>query len=312
MRIGFWIWIVFNAAIVGLLLLDLLLFRKEAKEVSLKQATIWSAGWIALAFLFALLLLVWQGRELTLQYLAGYLIEKSLSADNLFVFLLLFDYFKVPDKEQRRVLFWGVLGALVLRGAFILAGTALIRKFEWVLYVFGAFLVYTGIRIARRRRDEKIDPEKNPFVRLLRRIVPVTDDFRGSKFIVRERGRLQVTPLMVVLVAVEATYINFAIDSIPAILAVSREPFIVYSANVFALLGLRSLYFVLTGAKARFRYLKPALAAILIAAGVKMLLAQVVEIPIWLSLAVIVGILAAALGASVWVDKRERRRKARQ
>ena len=241
---------------------------------------------------------MWRGPEPALQYLTGYLIEKALSVDNLFVFALVFGLFAVPSQYQHRVLFWGVLGALIMRGAFIAAGAALLHNFHWVIYVFGAFLVYTGIKLARQK-ETAIAPERNPAVRLFRRFFPITDGYQGEHFFVRRAGRLLATPLLLVLIVVESTDLVFAVDSIPAIFAVTSDPFLVYTSNVFAILGLRSLYFLLAGALDKFYYLKAALAVILSFVGVKMLLTGVIEIPIVVSLAVIVALLVIAVIASV-------------
>ena len=242
--------------------------------------------------------MLWQGPDAGGEYLAGYLIEKSLSIDNIFVFALIFGYFSVPAAYQHRVLFWGVFGALVLRAVFIAAGATLLEQFHWTIYVFGAFLVFTGIRMALQR-DDHVDPGKNPVLRAFRRVVPVTPDYRGQRFTVREAGRRLATPLLAVLVVVETTDVIFAVDSIPAIFAVTSDTFLVFTSNAFAILGLRALYFLLAGMMERFTYLKMGLAAVLVFVGAKMLIADVYHVPIWASLAVIAGCIGASIGVSL-------------
>jgi tellurite resistance protein TerC len=295
-----WLWVGFNAFVLAMLTLDLGVFHRRAHEVSVKEAATWSAVWVALALGFNYGIYHFRGEQAGLEFLAGYLIEKALSVDNIFVFVLIFSYFRVPPKYQHRVLFWGILGALVMRGVMIGLGAYLIHHFEWVLYVFGAFLVWTGYRMARQ--DERaIEPEANPVIRLVRRLVPVTGIYHGPSFFIREpagirgRARRLATPLFVVLVLVETTDLIFAVDSIPAVFAVTRDPFLVYSSNVFAILGLRALYFLLSGIIDKFRYLKFGLSVVLIFVGAKMLLADVYKVPTGLSL----GIIALVIGASV-------------
>jgi tellurite resistance protein TerC len=298
MTVDLWVWGAFVAFILAMLALDLLVFHREAHEVSIREALAWSAVWIALGLTFGLVIWAWKGDGAAGEYLAGYLIEKSLSVDNVFVFALLFSFFAVPARYQHRVLFWGVLGALVFRAAFIGGGAALLESFRWMIYVFGAFLVATGIRMATHR-GEAVRPERNPLLRLLRRAVPITDGYRGQRFFVRQDGRRWATPLLAVLVVVESTDVIFAIDSIPAIFAVTRDTFLVFTSNAFAILGLRALYFLLAGAMTRFAYLKLGLSVILVLVGLKMGLSEVVHVPIVASLAVIAGVLAAAIGASI-------------
>ena len=293
-----WPWIAFNLAVVAVLALDLGVFHRRPHVISLKEATVWSVVWILLAFAFNAAILLWKGQQPALQFLVGYLIEKSLSVDNIFVFVLIFTFFAVPAEVQHRVLFWGILGALVMRGVFIAAGAALLDAFHWVIYVFGAFLVVTGVKMAVMRHAE-VHPERNPLVRLVRRLFPVVPEYRGSRFFVREGGRWMATPLLLVLVMVESTDLVFAIDSIPAIFAITRDPFIVYTSNVLAILGLRSLYFLLAGVIQRFRYLKLGLSVVLVFVGVKMVLSDVVKVPIGLSLGVIAVVLAVSVVASL-------------
>ena len=300
-----WLWIGFNVFVLGMLALDLGVFHRHAHVVKFKEAATWSVVWILLACVFGagLYQLHPNGPQASLEFFTGYLIEKSLSIDNIFVIALLFAYFKVPGEYQHRVLFWGILGALVMRAAFILAGAALLERFHWIIYLFGGFLVLTGIKMAFAP-EHGVEPERNPVVRLVRRLMPVTSDFRGASFFVREEGRRAATPLFLVLVMVEFTDLVFAVDSIPAIFAVTRDPFLVYTSNVFAILGLRSLYFLLAGVMHKFEYLKLGLAAILVFVGAKMALVDWVKVPTVLSLGVIAAILALAVAASLFKARR--------
>jgi tellurite resistance protein TerC len=291
-------WICFNLFILAMLALDLGVFHRRAHVVSLREAATWTAVWIALALLFAGGIWHFLGPQKGMEFLTGYLIEKSLSVDNIFVFVVLFGYFAVPRAYQHRVLFWGILGALVLRAAFIFAGTALLTRFHWVIYLFGAFLVVTGVKMVLAP-DRGLEPEKNPVLRLLRRLMPVSQGYHGQRFFVREGGRHLATPLLLVLVFVELCDLLFAVDSIPAIFAVTLDPFIVYTSNVFAILGLRALYFVLAGVMQECEYLKPGLAAVLVFVGVKMLVADLYKISAAVSLGVVAGILAVAVAASL-------------
>jgi tellurite resistance protein TerC len=293
-----WLWVGFNLFVLAMLVLDLGIFHRNAHPVSIREATIWSAVWIALALLFNAGIYFFSGPELALQFLAGYLIEKSLSVDNIFVFVLLFSYFSVPAAYQHRVLFWGILGALVMRGILIALGAMLLENFHWILYLFGAFLIVTGVRMAFNK-DEAVHPERNPLLKLVRRVVPVTADYEGDRFLVWRAGHALVTPLLLVLLVVETTDLVFALDSIPAVFAVSRDPFIVYTSNVFAILGLRSLYFVFANVMSKFYYLKFGLSVVLSFVGVKMVLSDIYHVPIGLSLAVIAFVLASALIASI-------------
>ena len=296
-------WILFNLAVIGMLALDLGVFHRRAHVVRVREALIWSCVWIASAMLFNLGVYFVSGTERALEFLAGYLIEKSLSVDNVFVFVMIFGYFRVPAEYQHRVLFWGVFGALIMRALFIAAGITLIERFHWIIYVFGAFLIFTGIKMSRHKGAE-IHPERNPLIRLARRFLPVTDTYHGQKLVIRRAGRIAATPLFLVLLIVETTDLIFAVDSIPAILAVSRDAFIVYTSNVFAILGLRALYFALAGIMSMFHLIHLGLSAILVFVGTKMLLTDVYKIPIVWSLAVIAGILLLSIAASMRWPKR--------
>ena len=298
MHVDLWIWIAFGAFVAAMLVLDLLAFGRGGEVVSFRRAVTWSVGWTLLGLAFAPVLWIWQGGAFAEEYLAGFLIEKSLSIDNLFVFALIFAYFNVPAAHQRRVIFWGIVGAIVLRAIFIAAGAALLDAFHFTIYVFGAFLILTGIRMARHSEVE-IHPERNPVLRVLGRILPLTTRFHGDRLTVREDGRRVATPLFGALVLVATFDVVFAVDSIPAIFAVTREVFLVYAANAFSLLGLAALYFVLAGMMGKFRYLNLGLAVVLVFVGGKMLLSDVFKVPVYVSLAVIVVTLAAAAIGSV-------------
>lgn len=299
-----WIWGALVAAISVMLLFDLLVVHRRPHVISFRAAAIESAVWVTIGLLFVGFMVWWQGGKAGGEYLAGYLIEKSLSVDNVFVWAVLFSYFAVPPQYQFRVLFWGVFGALVMRAGFIFAGISLLNAFDWILYVFGAFLIFTAVKIARHSGTE-VHPERNPVLRVVRRLIPTTNHYHGQKLFTREAGRLVATPLFTILVLVEATDVVFAVDSVPAILAVSREPFIVFASNAFAILGLRSLYFLLAGMAGRFRYLNVGLGVVLGFVGVKMLMANIYHLPVWLSLLVIAAVLSAAIGASIWADRRK-------
>jgi len=299
-----WGWIGFNVVVLAILALDLGVLHKRSEKVTLKEAATWSAIWVALSLCFAFAVYRTMGEESGLEFLTGYLIEYALSVDNIFVFVLIFSYFSVPEKYQHRVLFWGIIGALVLRGVMIVAGSALVTRFAWTLYLFGAFLVVTGIRMALQKDETAYNPERDPVLRLARRLLPVTSDYRGDSFFVREldsTGKLRIaaTPLFIVLLIVDTTDIVFATDSIPAIFAVTRDPFIVYTSNICAVLGLRALYFLLASVVDKFVYLKLGLSVVLIFIGAKMLLEPVVHIPIVGSLGVVGAVLAASILASL-------------
>ena len=286
-----------------MLVLELGVFHRRAHTVKFREALIWSVAWIALAAIFAVIVFFWHGRTPALEFITGYVIELSLSVDNLFVFLLIFRFFQVPAIHQHKVLFWGILGALIMRAIFIAAGVSLIERFHWIIYVFGAFLIYSGIKLFFQNEAE-IHPEKNPVLRLFRRWVPVTKDYVDNKFFVRNPG-LYATPLFVVLLVVETTDLLFAVDSIPAILAITRDAFIVYTSNVFAILGLRSMYFALAGMMEMFRYLHYGLSLVLVFVGAKMLASHYVEIPTYLALTAVAGVLVVSVVASMVNPKKK-------
>ncbi len=292
------LWAGFIAFVLALLALDLGVFHRTAHAVTVKEAAIWSAVWVGLALSFNALVLHWFGPQRGLEFLTGYLIEKALAVDNIFVFYAIFAYFAVPAAYQHRVLFWGVLGALVMRAVFIFAGAALLAKFHWVIYVFGGILVFTGIKLLTMPEDG-IHPERNPAYRLLKRFIPAVSEYHGSRFTIVQDGKRYATPLLIVLLLIEWTDLVFAVDSIPAIFAVTKDPFIVFTSNIFAILGLRSLFFLLQGVIGRFHLLKPALAAVLLFVGAKMLLIDFVKLPIALSLGVVAGLIALGVVASL-------------
>jgi tellurite resistance protein TerC len=295
-------WILFNLFVLAMLVLDLGVFNRRAHSYSFREALGWSALWVGLAAGFAVLVYFWHGRAASLEFTTGYLIELSLSVDNLFVFLVIFRFFRVPGELQHRVLFWGILGALITRGFFILAGVGLIRRFHWIIYIFGVLLVWSGIKLLRQG-DAEIDPEKNPMLRIFRRWMPVTDDYVGEKFWVRQPG-LYATPLVVVLLVVETTDILFAVDSIPAVLAITLNAFIVYTSNVFAILGLRSMYFAVAGMMDLFQYLHYGLSAVLIFIGGKMLVSHYYTVPTHVALGIVAGVLLLSVAASVAIPKK--------
>jgi tellurite resistance protein TerC len=299
-----WFWIGFIAFVLAMLALDLGVFHRNPHEVRPKEAGLWVAVWVALALAFAAGLHFWAGKEVALTFLTGYVIEESLSADNIFVMVLIFEYFRVPKNCQHRVLFYGILGALVMRGLFIAAGAALVTNFHWVLYVFGALLVVTGVRMAFKH-DEEFDGEQNTIVKAARRYLPMSHEFKGKHFFTIENGRRIATPLLLVLILVEFTDLIFAIDSIPAIFGVTTDPFLVFTSNIFAVMGLRSLYFLLAAVVDRFHLLKYGLALILTFVGFKMLTERWIEIDIMMSLAIILGVLALSVIASLIWSKHE-------
>lgn len=298
-------WIIFNAVILLLLFLDLIVWNRKGRVIPFGQALIASGVWIALALGFAVLVRYWLGQTRALEFVTGYVVEEALSVDNLFVFILLFAYFKVPPEHERTVLFWGILGALIMRGAFIFAGVGLVRRAHWVLYLLGVFLVYGGFKLLVRGEEAGVDPSRNFVLKLVRKVLPVTAEYQDGRFFVWREGRALATPLFIVLVVVETTDILFATDSIPAILAITRDSFIVYTSNVFAILGLRSMYFALSGLMRLFHYLNYGLALVLMFIGVKMLLAEWYPIPTWVALIVVMGVLAVSVLVSVVFPKRQ-------
>lgn len=300
MNVSFWI--IFNAAIIALLIVDLVVLNRGGRVLPFKTALLSSGIWIALAGAFAVFIHYWIGPVKSLEFVTGYLVEESLSVDNLFVFILLFAYFKVPAEQERTVLFWGILGALIMRGVFIVSGVALVQRFHWILYGLGVFLIYGGFKLMSEG-DETIDPSRNLVLRLSRRFLPISQNYEGGRFVMRQEGRLLATPLLVVLLVVETTDILFATDSIPAVMAISRDPFIVYTSNVFAVLGLRSMFFAIAGLMKIFHYLNYGLAVILIFIGAKMLLSFRYEVPTWITLVVIAVVLAISVMISVLFPK---------
>jgi tellurite resistance protein TerC len=292
------LWVIFNAFVVAMLALDLGVFHRTAHVIRIREALGWCVLWMTLALLFNVGIYFWHGSEPALEFLTGYLLEYSLSVDNIFVFLMVFSYFRVPYLHQHKVLFWGILGALIMRALFILTGITLIQKFHWVIYIMGGFLVLTGIKMAMQKGEE-INPEHNPVLRLFRRLMPVTEAYEGDRFFVRRGGRLFATPLFIIVLVVETTDVIFAVDSIPAILAITLDPFIVYTSNVFAILGLRALFFALAGIIRLFHYLPYGLSLILVFVGVKMLLVDIYKIPISMALGAVAAVLAISVIASI-------------
>ena len=294
-------WILFNIFALGMLVLDLRVFHRRGHTIGFREALGWSAMYVALAAIFAAVLYFWQGHQSALEFVTGYVLELSLSVDNLFVFLLIFNYFAVPEGHQHRVLFWGVMGALIMRGIFIGAGVGLIHRFHWVLYAFGALLIFSGIRFAVMG-DRKINPSANPIVKAVRRLIPVTTDYHGGRFFVRNlqgNARLYATPLLIVLLVIETTDLLFAVDSIPAILAITLNAFIVYTSNVFAILGLRSLYFAVSGIMKLFRFLHYGLSVVLVLVGLKMITSEHIRIPTAATLGAVAGVLLVSIAVSV-------------
>jgi tellurite resistance protein TerC len=294
-------WVLFNLFVLLMLALDLGVLNRRAHTIKLPEALGWSAAWIALASAFAVIVYFWHGRAESLQFITGYVVELTLSVDNLFIFLVIFRYFKVPDEHQHKVLFWGILGALVMRGLFIAAGVGLIRRFVWITYAFGALLIFSGIKLLRQG-DAKINPEKNPVLRVFRRFLPVTNEYVGGQFFTR-RDRLYATPLFVVLLVVETSDILIAVDSVPAVLAITINAFIVYTSNVFAILGLRSMYFAISGMLERFHFLHYGLSAVLILIGLKMIASHYVTIPTEWALVSVLSVLGTSVVASLLKPK---------
>ncbi|OGQ25761.1 MAG: tellurium resistance protein TerC [Deltaproteobacteria bacterium RIFCSPLOWO2_02_FULL_50_16] len=298
------LWISFFVIVTVMLVLDLRFAQKKESVLTIKKAALWSFFWIALAFVFNALILYWEGHQLALEFFTAYLVEESLSVDNLFVFHLIFNYFSVPRSYQHKVLFWGIVGVVVMRGIFIFAGVALIDKFHWMIYIFGAFLIVTGIKMAFQR-DKEIKPENNPILRLFRRFTPITPTYEGDRFFVKKAGRLWATPLFMVVLVVETTDLIFAVDSIPAVLGISVDRMVVFTSNIFAVLGLRALFFALSGFLELFHYLNYGLSAILVFVGAKMLTEGIYEMPTPLALGVVVGILTLSIAASIiWPKKK--------
>lgn len=305
MIINGYVWFGFLVFVLLMLAMDLGVFQRKSHEIKIKEALIWSAVWISLALIFNYGVYIWMGKEKAVEFITAYLIEKSLSIDNLFVFLMLFNYFNVDSKYQHKVLFWGILGALVMRAIFIFAGVALISKFHWIIYVFGVFLIYTGAKMLVHK-DEKIEPDKNPLVRLVKKFFPVTEESHGGSFFVRIDSKIFITPLFIVLLIIEFTDLIFAVDSIPAVLAISNDSFIIFTSNVFAILGLRALYFAFAGITKFFYYLKYGLSAILVFVGIKMVITDLFHIPVVFSLLTIAAILIISVLLSIIFPKKER------
>lgn len=295
------LWIIFSISVFVLLALDLGVFHRKSHEVGIKEALIWSLIWLAVAVIFNLVVYLWHGQETAMEFAAAYIVERSLSVDNLFVFLLIFSYFRVPSQHQYRVLFWGILAALVLRAVFILTGITLIQTFHWLIYLFGAFLIYTGIKIALKKEDDDADLSQNRVLRMCKRFLPTTEHYDGGKFFSRNGGKFFVTPMFLVLLVVETSDLIFALDSVPAVLGVTLDPFVAYTSNIFAILGLRALYFALAGCMLMFRFLSGGITVILIFVGAKMLVSGFYEVPVAIALGVIVLVLAAAIGLSVLI-----------
>ncbi len=306
METGIAFWIVFNVVIFAMLALDLGVFNKKAHKISVKEALLWSSVWITLAMIFNVFVYFEFGKTKALEFLTGYVIEYSLSVDNIFVFILIFTFFSVQPQYQHKILFWGILGALVMRGIFIFAGIALITKFHWIVIIFGGFLIFSGFKMLFQKEEVSVEPEKNKIVKLFRKFLPVTETLHGNSLFIKQNKKLYATPLFLVLLVIESSDLIFAVDSIPAVLAISKSTFIVYTSNIFAILGLRSLYFAVSGIMGYFRYLKVGLAIVLSFVGFKMLASYIhFEIPIFLSLAIIISILLISILASVIIKKKE-------
>ncbi len=302
MGVPIWAWGIFILFVLLMLLIDLGIFHRTAHELSIKEAAIWSIVWVIIALSMNLVIWIWQGERKALEFFTGYLVEKSLSADNIFVFAVIFGYFSVPPKYRHKVLFWGILGAIVMRMSFILAGAALLKKFHWIAYIFGIIVIVSGIKLLRRG-ERGFDPERNPVLKMVRRFLPVTQTYHEGHFFVRLNTRIMATPLAITLLAIELTDIVFAVDSIPAIFAITRDPFIVFTSNICAILGLRALYFLLEGLMRLFRYLDEGLAVILVFIGIKMLVSEFYEIPVEIALGFVFVILSISVGFSIWAEK---------
>jgi len=298
------LWVGFSVFVLLMLFLDLKVFHRKTHEVKIKEAIIWTIVWISLALVFNYGVYLWFGKEKAMEFLTAYVIEKSLSVDNLFVFIMIFSFFNVKTEYQHKILFWGILGALVMRIIFIIAGIQLIQNFHWIIYVFGAFLIYTGLKIPFEK-DKKIEPDKNPLVRLFKKFMPVTNENHGDKFFVKINAKTYATPLFITLIVIEFSDLIFAVDSIPAVLAISEDTFIVYTSNVFAILGLRALYFALAGIVKYFRFLKYGLAAILVFVGTKMCISDFYKFPVFLSLSIILGLLIISVILSLIIPEKK-------
>ncbi len=301
-------WILFNVFALMLLVLDLRVIHRPGRRVGVRESLAWSAAYVGITAVFALVICFWQGHQTALEFVTAYVLELSLSVDNLFIFLLIFNFFAVPEQYQHRVLFWGVVGALIMRGIFILAGVSLIYRFHWVLFVFGALLIYSGIRLCIVG-EHKVNPASNPLVRLVRKFIPVTENYRGAKFFLRnaeDAGRLYATPLLIVLLVIETTDVLFSVDSIPAVLAITLNAFIVYTSNVLAIIGLRSMYFAVSGLIKLFRFLHYGLALVLVLVGTKMLASDYIHIPITETLGVVAIVLLASIGISMAYPEKTR------
>jgi tellurite resistance protein TerC len=308
MKTGVLFWLIFNVIVITVLILDLGVFNKKAHKITLKEALLWSGVWITVALLFNIFVFFQFGSTKALEFLTGYVIEYSLSVDNIFVFILIFTYFSVKPQYQHKILFWGILGALIMRGIFIFAGVALINRFHWIVILFGGFLMYSGIKMLFHKEDDSVEPEKNALVRLFRKFLPVSDTLHEDSLFIRQNNKIFATPLFLVLLVIESTDLIFAVDSIPAVLAISQDTFIVYTSNIFAILGLRSLYFAVSGIMGLFRFLKTGLAVVLSFVGLKMLASYFhFELPIILSLTIIVSILLISILASLIIKKKESR-----
>ncbi len=300
------LWIGFVVFIVGMLVLDLKVLQKKDHDIMVREALLWTLFWIVLSLLFNVGVYFYMGKDYALEFLTGYLIEKALSVDNIFVFILIFTYFDIPPRFQHKILFWGILGAIIMRAAFILAGVAIIQQLHWAIYILGAFLVYIGIKMAFEKEKE-IHPEKNPALRAFSKIYPVDYNYKGGNFFIRKGGKLVATPIFVVLLVIETTDIVFAIDSIPAILSITLHPFIVFTSNIFAILGLRALYFAVSGIMKLFRYLNYGLSLILVFVGVKMLISDFYKIPVSIALSVVGGLLVGSIVLSILLaDKKKK------
>ncbi len=298
-------WIGFVVFIIGMLVLDMRVLQRKDHDIQIREALLWTLFWIVLSLLFNGGVYFYMGFDYALEFLTGYLIEKALSIDNIFVFIIIFSYFGIPTRYQHKILFWGILGAIIMRAAFILAGVAAIQRFHWVIYVLGAFLVYIGIKMAFEKEKE-IHPERNPVLRLFNKIYPVDREYKGNKFFIKKAGRIVATPLFVVLLVIETTDIVFAVDSIPAILSITQHPFIVFTSNIFAILGLRALYFAISGVMKLFAYLNYGLSIILVFVGVKMLISDFVKIPVGAALGTVGGVLAASIVLSIFFPPKEK------